>query len=223
MNLFASPAPNPSLGQGTTGAIGNREIHPARARTNADDRGRFERLMNEKSTTDEDSDDAVADSSHDNGASSADTPDVCGGCDVLFGFVTPKKALTPNSRLGGLETAGASASAAAASASVQAAMNASGDAVQGVGPQPDETFEVSVQERLGIAVDVQATRPQTSGARVEKSGWMLTISSPVMDASVLARHVPRLNERLQARGATHSHIRIEEATEQSDERDEDSH
>jgi hypothetical protein len=43
------------------------------------------------------------------------------------------------------------------------------------------------------------------------NGWSLTIGSPTLDASVLARHAPRLNERLKARGLSDSHARIAES------------
>jgi hypothetical protein len=228
MSPCASSAPNAGRWQTTSGAAGNREIQPGQARTSPGDRGRFERLMNEKSATDEDSDDPVADTAD---ASSSSSPDSAGGIigsasGLLSGFPAAHPALSPSGGLGGLGAAGAASGGAAsggvaACAAAQSAMNAA-EAAPGIGPPPDETFEVSVQEPLGIAVGVQATRSQAAGAGDAKPAWTLTISSPVVDASVLARHVHRLNERLQARGATHSHIRIEEATEQSDERDDSS-
>jgi len=52
--------------------------------------------------------------------------------------------------------------------------------------------------------------------RVEKSAFetqaplTLTIASSTVDASVLARHVPRLNERLRKHAVGPAHVRIQD-------------
>jgi len=248
MNLSAAPlpacsAPASAHASSPTGATAHRDLQPGRSRGSAADRGRFERLMNEKSGSDDDESAGSADGGSDGcgispggrssggaagddgwggGGSGGQGSGETGG--AFWGMLPPLpglgSALSQDS-LAGLAGEGAAGGSAAACAAAQAEMNSTEDP-QGIGPPPDQTFEVSVQESMGIAVAVQATRAQGAPGAADNPAWTLSISSPVVDASVLNRHVPRLNERLQARGATHSHIRIEEATEQSDERDDGS-
>src|SRR5579864_4969900 len=108
MNVSAPPPPASSPPQSSANATGQREIHPNRARAHADDRGRFERLMHQKSATDDDSEDASADTSRDNEGAP-------GG--LLSAFPPPSFALSSHRGLGGLEAAGPSAGSAGAAAS----------------------------------------------------------------------------------------------------------
>ena len=73
------------------------------------------------------------------------------------------------------------------------------------------TWEVSVNQPLGAALQMSATRPERANNAEGPAAWTLTIGSSNVDASVLARHAPRLNERLRARSLTNTHVRIEES------------
>jgi hypothetical protein len=67
------------------------------------------------------------------------------------------------------------------------------------------SWEVSVREPLGVPVELRATRPEsTAGAP-----WTLTLSSSSLDAGLLGRHAPRLDERLRKRLGEAVHLRIE--------------
>ena len=93
------------------------------------------------------------------------------------------------------------------------ALSAAAERIPIGGNDAEARFEVSMQERFGVAVEMRAMRLALPAAGEQKPGWQLSIASPSVDAAVLARYVPRLNERLQTRGAVHSHIRIEEQSE----------
>ncbi|MEO7245468.1 MAG: hypothetical protein ABIX12_10025 [Rubrivivax sp.] len=95
-----------------------------------------------------------------------------------------------------------------------------GRAVAGDAPAPNnpasglrtdaaQTFEVTLNDPRGIGLELRAQRAGGSQVGAAQAPWSLTIGSGVVDASVLARHAPRLNERLQARVVTHGHVRIE--------------
>jgi hypothetical protein len=46
--------------------------------------------------------------------------------------------------------------------------------------------------------------------------WTLTVSSSARDAALLARHAPRLNERLRARAIDLTHVRVERHADDED-------
>ena len=70
-------------------------------------------------------------------------------------------------------------------------------------------FEVTLNDPRGIGLELRALRAGGSQAGAAPAAWSLTVGSGLVDASVLARHAPRLNERLQARVVTHAHVRVE--------------
>jgi hypothetical protein len=104
----------------------------------------------------------------------------------------PRPAMAPDSR-------GAPRAPLAVSAT-QAALGATLNADTSPPPQSGR-WEVSIHESLGVAVELDATR--------EPTAWTLTIASPTTDASLLARHAPRLSERLRTRTASATHVRVE--------------
>jgi hypothetical protein len=75
------------------------------------------------------------------------------------------------------------------------------------GDTQESAWQVSLHEPMGVPVELHATRPATSAR--EPAPWTLTIGSSALDAAALARHAPRLNERLRVRGKVHTHVRIE--------------
>jgi hypothetical protein len=97
----------------------------------------------------------------------------------------------------------ASADAAMSAPSSPGAMGAGADDAAGA-------WSVSLNQPLGLALELRAVR---GGATAETPAhWTLTIASPAHDAALLARHAPRLNERLRARAL---HVRIESDDEAS--------
>ncbi|HEU0200371.1 MAG TPA: hypothetical protein VFR86_08045 [Burkholderiaceae bacterium] len=78
-------------------------------------------------------------------------------------------------------------------------------------------WEASVHEPSGVAIEMRVMR--AAGGAGTQPAWTLTIASPTVDASVLARHAPRLserlNERLRGRELTHTHVRIERDDEEA--------
>jgi len=166
---------------------------------NAGDRQRardFERLLREKASKHDEDDDTLPDA----GASAAASP-------FLFA-----PAPLPQKRSGGDGDAGRAGLDAAAGGATRAAMQASLDAdpglAQPLAPAANAAgaWELTLRQPLGAAMDVRATRNAEA-----VNGWSLSIGSPTLDASVLARHAPRLNERLKARALSSSHVRIEES------------
>ncbi len=166
---------------------------------NARDRQRgedFERLLREKAAAHDDDGDAADESA-------AATPDA-----GAAGFLT-WAAPPPLRQFGGLSDAGSGLldGAGAAGKALQAALAGDPDLAWPLAPAADAAgaWEVTLRQPLGAAVDLRATR-STDAA----NGWSLSIGSPSLDASVLARHAPRLNERLKARALSNTHVRIEE-------------
>jgi hypothetical protein len=71
-------------------------------------------------------------------------------------------------------------------------------------------WEVSVQEPNSIPLEMRAVRAERSASEPQAS-WGLTIASSSVGAEVLARHAPRLNERLRKHAIGPEHVRIEQA------------
>jgi hypothetical protein len=169
------------------------------ARTDhANDRQRcddFERLLREKSAAHDDDGDDAADES------AAAAPPA--------GFLT-WAAPPPLQQFGGQPDSGCGRldAAVAAGQAAQAAHAGDPPSATPLAPAADAAgaWEVTLRQPLGAAVDVRATR--TTDA---VNGWSLAIGSPTLDASVLARHAPKLNERLKARALSNTHVRIEES------------
>lgn len=95
-------------------------------------------------------------------------------------------------------------------AAIEAALNANpGPIVTPIGAtDPAALWEASISEPNGIAVDVRAMRAEQLTPQAQ-SGWTVAVSSSTVDAGVLVRHAPRLNERLRKHGVGFSHVRIE--------------
>jgi hypothetical protein len=100
-------------------------------------------------------------------------------------------------------------------AAIEAALNSSsGPIVTPLGAtDPAALWEASISEPNGIAVDVRALRGERVTPQAQPT-WTVAVSSSTVNADVLARHAPRLNERLRKHGVGLSHVRIE--SEQDD-------
>jgi len=112
------------------------------------------------------------------------------------------------------------ASATAAKAGLGAAQDAPSGAATPAGLRQDTAgaWAVTLNDPRGLALDLQATRPGGAQPAGAAAAWSVTIGAGVHDAALLARHAPRLNERLQARTVTHTHVRIQEGNAHPEER-----
>jgi hypothetical protein len=72
-----------------------------------------------------------------------------------------------------------------------------------------QAFEVTLGNGRGPDLTMRAERAGAA-ASATTPPWTLTLGAGVLDASLLARHVARLNERLQARPSTCAHARIDD-------------
>jgi len=75
------------------------------------------------------------------------------------------------------------------------------------------TWEATVHEPNSVALEVRAVRTERSALPGSQAAWGLTIASPTVGVEVLARHVPRLNERLRKHAIGPEHVRIERSDE----------
>lgn len=99
-------------------------------------------------------------------------------------------------------------------AAIEAALNANaGEIVTPLGGvDPAAVWEASVREPNAIAVDVRVVRTERTTAQ-EAPAWTVTVGSSSVNAELLARHAPRLNERLRKHAVGFSHVRIEREEE----------
>jgi hypothetical protein len=78
------------------------------------------------------------------------------------------------------------------------------------GTDPAMTWEAVVSEPNAVAVQVRAVRTvHADAAAGAPATWGVTVAAPSVDAGLLARHVPRLNERLRKQGVDVDHVRVE--------------
>jgi hypothetical protein len=113
-------------------------------------------------------------------------------------------------------TAAPESNLAAPHAALEAALNANpGPSALVPGAEAGGAWEVSLHESMGVAVEMRATRPASANAGGTPAAWTLTIGSSALDSAALARHAPRLNERLRARALTNTHVRIESSDKEA--------
>ncbi len=159
---------------------------------------RFERLLRDKSAAREDDDD---------GEPCLPTPEGL-GAPPLSSMPTP---LQGHAVVAALARAGAAANDAATA--TQAAL---GTAMASQPPQQTQangadahTFQVSINEPMGLPLELRAVRVPAAGQVQGPALWALNISAPSRDVAVLSRHGSRLDERLRARGIDPSQVRVE--------------
>lgn len=79
------------------------------------------------------------------------------------------------------------------------------------GSEAAMTWEACVHEPNSVAVEVRAVRTERATFSGPQAAWGLTIVLPAVGVEVLARHAPRLNERLRKHAIGLDHVRIERA------------
>jgi hypothetical protein len=105
-------------------------------------------------------------------------------------------------------TAGIETIKTGARAAIETALN-SQPAVSAVGATDSAgVWEASVREANSVPVDVRITRAEKT-AHEPQVGLTVAVASSEVAAETLARHVPRLNERLRKRGTGLDHVRIQ--------------
>jgi len=102
-------------------------------------------------------------------------------------------------------------------AAIEAALNSNpAPLVTPVGTtDPAALWEASISEPNGVAVDVRALRSEQLTPQAQP-GWSVSVSSSAVDAEVLVRHAPRLNERLRKHAVGFSHVRIESSHDEAE-------
>lgn len=172
---------------------------PSQAEPTPEQRDAFELALRKKSSPHDD-DDRQQDPQSD-GAAAALAAALAAGAPHALRHPAPVAAPPPAP----VETASTGPRAA-----IEAALNANpGPLVTPLGAtDPAALWEASISEPNGIAVDVRALRAEQLTPQAQP-GWTVAVSSSSVDAAVLARHAPRLNERLRKHGAGFSHVRIE--------------
>ncbi len=161
---------------------------------------RFERLLRDKSGArdDEDTEACVA---------APECP--CAAPPPLIGHMPA--ALQGHAAVAALARAGAAAHDTASA--TQAAL---GSAMASQAPQPAQanaadahTFQVSINEPMGLPLELRAVRVQSAGQVQAPALWALNIAAPSRESGLLARHGSRLDERLRARGIDPSQVNVE--------------
>jgi len=72
-----------------------------------------------------------------------------------------------------------------------------------------QAFQVSIHEPTGMALELRAVRVAGAAGTPAPAQWALHIAAPARDAATLARHGPRLDERLRARGLDGTAVHVE--------------
>jgi hypothetical protein len=103
------------------------------------------------------------------------------------------------------------ATANSARPALEAALNAYPTVPPITGTDPATVWEASLREPNSVAVDMRAIRAEQPAHA--QPIWAVAISSPTVRTEILARHAPRLHERLRARLNT-SHVRVERDDEE---------
>jgi len=176
-----------------------RRTDDASNRRSRDD---FERALRQKSNARDEDDSEL-------GADEGKAPAAPSAMAALMTWAAPLpiKPTGGEGGAGGVSLGGEGATGAA----MQSALTHTPEVQAPTATPTEAAWEVSLRQPLGVALDLKAQRSGDAGA---SHGWSLTIGSPVVDASMLARHAPRLNERLMARGLTRDHAHIEESDTQ---------
>lgn len=162
----------------------------------------FERALRQKSKARDDDESEL-------GAEDGETPEPPSAMAALMTWAAPLPIKQAGGEAGAATAAGAmlGGNEGATTKALQTALNNAPEAVAPTATPAQAAWEVTLRQPLGVPLDLKANRNTEAGAH----GWQLTIGSPVVDASMLARHVPRLNERLMARGLMRDHAHIEES------------
>ena len=205
MNTNASTSTSPSH-------AASRETRDAQRRTDPDamrrEGDRFERLLRDKSGSREDEDDTASGSP----APECTTPPVLGNLPPPM----HAQAAAAAAVRAGAATLDTATPTQAALGTAMAAQQPQTPQTQGADPH---TFQVSINEPMGLPLELRAVRVPATGAVQAPALWALNIAAPSRDAVHLARHGARLDERLRARGIDPSLVQVERGDEGDEQAD----
>jgi hypothetical protein len=159
---------------------------------------RFERLLRDKSAAREDEDTEAC----------VPVPECPNAAPPLIGHMPAP--LQGQAAVAALARAGAAAldTATPTQAALGSAM-ASQQPLQAQGGADAHTFQVSINEPMGLPLELRAVRLPSAGQVQAPAMWSLNIASPSRETGLLARHGSRLDERLRARGIDLGRVEVE--------------
>jgi hypothetical protein len=166
-------------------------VRPVEPRDAQQQRDNFERLLRSKAGESDEADEALPE----------------GGAGIF-----PTLPLAPQSTrplTAGAVSAAVQTDASASRAAIGAALTHSTPAITPVGStDPAAVWEASVRGADSVPLDVRVMRAEKAPGETQ-AGLTLTIGSSGVNAEVLVRHAPRLNERLRKHGVEFDHVRIQ--------------
>jgi hypothetical protein len=202
MNTNASASPSSNAASRTTTREGTRHTDPHTLRREGD---RFERLLRDKSAARDEDDETQP---------SAAAPE-CAAPAPLAPLGQAPLGQAPQGQ-GAAVAAAVSRAGAAASDTASPTQAALGTAMaaqpplQQAGNADAHTFDVSINEPMGLPLELRAVRVPAAGNVAMPAQWALNIAAPSRDANQLARHGSRLDERLRARGLDRASVRVDD-------------
>jgi hypothetical protein len=162
---------------------------------------RFERLLRDKSAAREDDD------------IEAGVP----APDCAAAALPPPMGQMPSPLQGHAAVAALARAGAVANDTASATQAALGSAMASQAPQPTQanagdahTFQVSINEPMGLPLELRAVRVPAAGNVQAPALWALNIAAPSREAAQLSRHGSRLDERLRARGIDPGQVHVED-------------
>jgi hypothetical protein len=203
MNTNASPSPSSNAASRTTTREGTRHTDPHTLRREGD---RFERLLRDKSAARDEDDEAQP---------TASAPECVAPAPLAGLGHAPQGHAAPVAAAVSRAGAAASDTATSTQAALGTAM-ASQQPLQQAGNADAHTFEVSINEPMGLPLELRAVRVAAAGNVATPAQWALNITAPSRDANQLARHGSRLDERLRARGLERASVRVDDRGDQED-------
>ena len=202
MNTNASTSPSSNAVSRTTAREGTRHTDPHTRREG----DRFERLLRDKSAARDEDDETQP---------TAVAPE--------WAAQTPLAGLghAPQGQAAAVAAAVSRAGAAASDTATptQAALGtamASQPPLQSSGNADVHTFDVSINEPMGLPLELRAVRVPATGNVAAPAQWALNIAAPSREANQLARHGSRLDERLRARGLDRASVRVDDRGDQEE-------
>lgn len=190
MNL---PPTTPATTNTTTSADNRARdgVRPVEPRDAQQQRDNFERLLRAKTEEFDEGDEALPE----------------GGAGIFPALPVAPQATRPLTTIA--VSAAVEPESSASRAAIGAALMHSAPAITPVGStDPAAVWEASVRGADSVPLDVRVMRAEKAPGEMQ-AGLTMTIGSSGVNAEVLVRHAPRLNERLRKHGIEYDHVRIQ--------------
>lgn len=167
-------------------------VRPVEPRDAQQQRDNFERLLRAKADEFDEGDEALPEG---------------GGAGIFPTLPVAPQATRPLPTLA--VSAAIEPDSSASRAAIGAALTHSTPAITPVGStDPAAVWEASVRGADSVPLDVRVMRAEKAPGETQ-AGLTMTIGSSGVNAEVLVRHAPRLNERLRKHGIEYDHVRIQ--------------